>query len=227
MPTCLITGAGRGIGFEFVRQYAADGWRVLAICRTAEAAKALGAIGDSVQAHRLDVTDFARVEALAATLSGEAIDLLINNAGIYGPRSMTYDNVDYGAWAEVLRVDTMAPLKVSAQFAPHVARSSLKRIVTLTSKMGSMADNGSGGAYVYRSAKAALNAVMRSLAIDLRSKGIVVVVLHPGWVRTDMGGSGATLEVFESVAGMRDVIDRLRPEDSGRFINYDGTMVPW
>lgn len=227
MPTCLITGAGRGIGLEFTRQYAADGWRVLATCRTAEAARALGDIGDNVQAHQLDVTDFARVEALAAALSGEAIDLLINNAGIYGPRSMTYDSVDYGAWAEVLRVDTMAPLKVSAQFTPHVARSTLKRIVTLTSKMGSMADNGSGGAYVYRSAKAALNAVMRSLAIDLRSKGIVVVVLHPGWVRTDMGGSGATLEVFESVAGMRDVIDRLRPEDSGRFLNYDGTMAPW
>ncbi len=227
MPTCLVTGANRGLGLEFARQYAADGWKVHAACRRPDQAAALAKVEGDIHVHALDVTDFARVEALAKSLKGEAIDLLINNAGVYGPRTVTYDSVDYGAWCEVLRVDTMAPLKVSAVFLDSVARSKLKRIVAVTSKMGSMTDNTSGGSYIYRSAKAALNAVMRSLALDVKGRGVTVVVVHPGWVRTDMGGAGALIDAFESVAGMRDVISKLRLEDSGRFINYDGSEVPW
>jgi NAD(P)-dependent dehydrogenase (short-subunit alcohol dehydrogenase family) len=227
MPTCLITGANRGIGLEFVKQYAADGWRLHATCRRPEDAAKLSEIEGDVQVHPLDVTDFARIEALARKLSGEPIDLLINNAGIYGPRVTPYDGIDYAAWAEVLRVNTMAPVKVSAVFADAVAKSELKRIVAISSQMGSIADNSSGGSYIYRSSKAGLNAAMKSLAHDLAGKKIAVAVLHPGWVRTDMGGSGATIDPFESVAGMRQVIDGLRPEASGSFFAYDGRELPW
>lgn len=227
MPTCLITGANRGIGLEFAKQYAADGWKVIATCRRPDEAEKLNALEGEIQVHPLDVTDFARVEALARKIGDEPIDLLINNAGIYGPRVVAYDSIDYAAWAEVLRVNTMSPLKVSAVFADSVARSGLKKIVTITSQMGSIADNGSGGSYIYRSSKAALNAAMKSLAHDLTAKKIAVAVLHPGWVRTDMGGSGATIDPFESVAGLRQVIDELSLESSGRFLAYDGREIPW
>jgi NAD(P)-dependent dehydrogenase (short-subunit alcohol dehydrogenase family) len=227
MPTCLITGANRGLGLEFVRQYAAEGWKVIATCRQPARAEGLDALEGEIEVHPLDVTDFARVEELAKKLKGEPIDLLINSAGIYGPRVVPYAAVDYAAWAEVLRVDTMAPLKISALFSENVAKSKLKRIVAISSNMGSIADNTAGGSYIYRSAKAALNAVMKSLAIDLKQKQIAVAVLHPGWVRTDMGGPGAKIEAFESVAGMREVIDGLGLDNSGRFINYDGTDLSW
>ena len=227
MPTCLITGASRGLGLEFAKQYAADDWKVIATCRRPDEAEALDAVKGSVEIHPLDVTDFARVEQLARKLSGVAIDLLINNAGIYGPRVVPYNNVDYAVWCEVLRTNTMAPLKMSAAFLDHLARGQDKKIVTISSKMGSIADNTSGGVYIYRSSKAALNAVMKSLSMDLRDQGFTVVVLNPGWVRTDMGGSGASIDSFESVAGMRDVINNLRIEDSGRFLHYDGTEISW
>ena len=227
MPTCLITGANRGLGLEFAKQYAAEGWKVIATCRRPARAEALNALEGEIEVHPLDVTDFARIEELAKKLDGVPIDLLINSAGIYGPRVVPYGSVDYAAWAEVFRVDTMAPLKISAVFSKNVAKSKLKRIVAITSNMGSIGDNTTGGSYIYRSAKAALNAVMKSLAIDLKQKQIAVAVLHPGWVRTDMGGPGAKIEAFESVAGMREIIDGLGLENSGRFVNYDGTDLSW
>src|SRR5512147_222039 len=192
MPTCLITGASRGIGLEFARQYAAEGWTVIAACRSPDRPALRQVVGD-VRIELLDVSDFARVEALGKKMEGVPIDLLINNAGIYGPRIVPFDSVDYGAWMEVFRVDTMACLKVSAIFSRNVARSQLKIIVAITSLMSSIGHNTSGGSYVYRSSKAALNAVMRSLSVDLKPKNIIVVLLHPGWVRTDMGGPGAYL----------------------------------
>jgi NAD(P)-dependent dehydrogenase (short-subunit alcohol dehydrogenase family) len=223
----LITGASRGMGLEFVRQYAADGWKVLATCRRPETAERLRAVEGDVKVYPLDVTDFAKVDALARQLKNEVIDVLINNAGIYGPRQLAYDRVDFGAWAEVMRTNAMAPLKVSAAFVSHVGRSEQRRIAAMSSRMSSMADNTSGGSYIYRSSKAALNAAMRSLAIDLKASGIAVVLLNPGWVRTDMGGPGAEIEAFESVAGMRQIIASLRMAESGRFFNFDGTDAPW
>ena len=216
MPTCLITGANRGLGLEFTRQYLDDGWKVIAACRKPFEATELAALTGNIEIHALDVTDFARVETLGHTLERKPIDLLINNAGIYGPRSMTFDHVDYRTWADVLRANSMAPLKVAATFVDHVARSDQKKIVTITSNMGSIGDNTSGGSYIYRSSKAALNAVMKSLSIDLRSKSVIVAVLHPGWVQTDMGGSGATIDARTSITGMRSVIDKMTIEDSGR-----------
>ena len=227
MPSVLITGANRGLGLEFTRQYAADGWRVFAACRDPAGARNLAAVEGDVSAETLDVDDGPQVAALANKLSGQPIDVLINNAGIYGPKDVTRDTVDYDAWGQVFRTNTMSPLAMSAAFAANVAQGGQKKIITLSSIMGSIAENDSSGDFIYRSSKAAVNAVMKSLAGDLKSEGITVAVLHPGWVRTDMGGPDASIEAPESVTGMRAVIAGLKESDSGRFLNYDGTEIPW
>ena len=227
MTSVLITGANRGLGLEFTRQYAADGWRVFAACRDPAGARDLAAVEGDVSAETLDVDDGPQVAALANKLSGQPIDVLINNAGIYGPKDVTRDTVDYDAWGQVFRTNTMSPLAVSAAFAANVAQGGQKKIITLSSIMGSIAENDSSGDFIYRSSKAAVNAVMKSLAGDLKSEGITVAVLHPGWVRTDMGGPDAAIEAPESVTGMRAVIAGLKESDSGRFLNYDGTKIPW
>ena len=227
MPTVMITGASRGLGLEFVRQYAAQDWCVIATCRTPADADALAEVKGTVEVHPLDVADHATIEVLARVLDGQAIDLLINNAGIYGPRPGDLGAIDYHAWGKVVEVNVMGPLKVAELFTEHVARSGLKLMVAISSRRGSIADNDSGGAYIYRSSKAALNAVMKSLSVDLKARGIAVVAFHPGWVATDMGGAGAALDAPESVTAMVKAIAALGPEDGGRFINYDGTEVPW
>ncbi len=228
MPTVLLTGANRGIGLEFARQYAAAGWRVLATCRAPEKAEKLSALGDGVSLYELDVTDHARIKALAKELEGEAIDLLINNAGLYGAsQSQELGSIDPELWIEVLRVNTLAPLKMAECFLPHLKTGERKVIASITSRMGSIGDNDVGGHYIYRSSKAALNAAVRSLAIDLKPLGVTAVVLHPGWVRTAMGGKGAAIDPEPSVAGMRAVIERLGPADAGKFLSYDGRELAW
>lgn len=227
MPTALITGANRGIGLEFSHQYAAMGWRVIATCRDPGSAADLKSISGDVSVEAMDVSDYANIQSLAKSLKREAIDVLVNNAGIHGPRPSRVGGIDYDAWAEVLKINTMGPMKVSEAFVEHVARSDLNTIVTITSKMGSIANNKSGGAYPYRSSKAAVNAVMKSLAVDLRPRGITVVVFHPGWVATDMGGPSAPVGPDESVAGMIKTISKLKLSDSGKFLNYDGKKVAW
>ena len=226
-PTVLLTGARRGLGLEFARQYAAEGWRVIATCRQPKAAKALAAIKGDVRIRALDVTDPAQVRSLARALKSEAVDLLISNAGIYGPRKENFGRVDTEAWHQVFRTNVMGPMMVAGALADHVARSERKTIVALTSMMGSITENRSGGSYIYRSSKAALNMVMKGLSLSLKSRKISVVMLHPGWVRTDMGGASAHLGVEESVTAMRRVIAGLKPADSGRFFNYDGREIPW
>jgi NAD(P)-dependent dehydrogenase (short-subunit alcohol dehydrogenase family) len=231
MPSTLITGANRGLGFEFARQYLADGWQVYAACRNPQSASELRRLADAsddkLQILALDVIDSVSVQAAAAKLAGQAIDLLLNNAGIGGPRGQSVGNIDYEAWAKVLDVNTMGPLRVSEAFVDHVAQSERKLIVTITSGMGSLADNTSGGAYAYRSSKAAVNMVMRSLAIDLAPRGIACVVINPGWVLTDMGGPHATLTTAESVKKLRRLIETLGPGQSGKFFNYDGREYAW
>ncbi len=227
--TVLITGANRGLGLEFVKQYAEAGWQVIACCRWPDEARELQALaersGDHVEIHQLDVADFEEIDALALILQGKPIDLLINNAGVY-PQS-NFGEVNYEAWAETFHINSMAPMKLAEAFVSHVAASNLKKIVTISSKMGSLDDNTSGGNYIYRSTKTAVNMVMRSLAIDLKPMGIASSILHPGWVRTDMGGPDGLIDAPESVAGMRRVIEALTLENSGRFIAYDGQVVPW
>lgn len=231
MSSALITGANRGLGLEFARQYLADGWQIHATCRDPAAAPELGRLAEDSKGKlrilAMDVTDPPSINAAAAKIDGEAIDLLLNNAGIIGPRGQTTGNIDYDAWAEVLAVNTLGPMRVCETFVEHVARSDRKLIVTLTSGMGSTADNTSGGSIVYRSSKAAVNMVMRSLAIDLAPRGVTCVVVNPGWVRTDMGGPNATLEPSESISRIRGLIANLGPEQSGKFLNHTGREYPW
>lgn len=231
MPSTLITGANRGLGLEFARQYAADGWQVYATCRNPNSASELRKLVDAsdqnVQVLALDVTDLASIKAAAAALDGQAIDLLLNNAGVGGPRGQTIGNIDYDAWAKVLDVNTMGPLRVSEAFVENVARSERKLVVTLTSGMGSIGDNTSGGAFAYRSSKAAVNMVMRSLAIDLAPRGITCLVINPGWVQTDMGGPHGNLTPAESVTRLRRLIEGFGPSHSGMFFNHDGREYAW
>jgi len=231
MPSALITGANRGLGLEFARQYLADGWQVYAACRNPASASELRRLADDsdrrLRILAMDVTDPASIQATAGELDRQAIDVLINNAGIIGPRGQSIGNIDYEAWAEVLAVNTMGPMRVSEAFVEHVARSHRKLIVTLTSGMGSIGDNTSGGSIVYRSSKAAVNMVTRSLAIDLAPRGITCVVVNPGWVRTDMGGPSGRLEPAESVNALRRLIATLGPEQSGKFFNHTGHEYPW
>jgi len=224
----LITGANRGLGLEFAKQYAQDGWQVLACCRSPQQASALQALANThgnIQILALDVADFAQIDALAQQLKDFKIDVLINNAGIYPDSSSHEVNTD--DWLETFTINSISPYKVATAFTPHVAKSRLKKIATLTSKMGSIDDNTSGGSYIYRSSKAAANMVIKSLSIDLQPQGISVVTLHPGWVQTDMGGSNALINTQTSIAGMRRVIEQLNLSNTGRFIAYDGQPIPW
>ena len=224
----LVTGANRGLGLEFTKQYAADGWNVLACCRDPQQASALQAIANAnknVEILALDVANFAQIDALALQLKDRAIDVLINNAGVYP--SSRFGSVDYDAWAEGFRVNSMAPLKMAEAFVQQLASSQLKKIATLTSKMGSIDDNTSGESYSYRASKTAVNMVMKSLSIDLKSYGISVVTLHPGWVQTDMGGRNALISAQTSVTGLRQVIDKLSLSNTGEFIAYDNKQIAW
>jgi NAD(P)-dependent dehydrogenase (short-subunit alcohol dehydrogenase family) len=224
----LITGANRGIGLEFARQYAEAGWKVIACCRDLKQAADLQELADTypdIKAYPLDVADFAAIEALAENLKGVKIDVLINNAGVY-PHS-DLNHADPEQWLHAFKVNSMAPFKMAAAFTPHIAASRLKKLVTLSSKMGSLDDNTSGGSYIYRTSKVAANMVMKSLAIDLQAFGISVAVLHPGWVQTEMGGPGALIDTRTSVLGLRKVIEHLNLDNSGRFIAYDGKVINW
>ena len=231
MPTILVTGANRGLGLEFARQYTADGWQVLAACRAPADAKDLQKLaagsGGRIRVLAMDVTDTASVRAAAKLLDGEAIDVLLNNAGVGSPRNQKLGSLDYAAWSRVLDTNTLGPMRCVEAFLEHVAQGGQKRIVTITSGMGSLEDNTSGGSYAYRTSKAAVNMVVRSLALDLAPRGITCIVMNPGWVRTDMGGSGGKLSPAESIQAMRSVIASLKPGDSGKFFNYNGKPYPW
>ena len=228
MPSVLITGANRGLGLEFARQYAADDWQVYAGYRDLSSASKLRRLANTsenkIRIMALDVTDPGSIKAASAELDGQAIDVIINNAGVMGAQGQTIGNIDYKAWANVLDVNTMGPMRISEAFVDHVARSQRKLIVTLTSGMGSITDNTSGGSIA---SKAAVNMVTRSLAIDLAPRGITCVVINPGWVLTDMGGPQATMTPAESVKKMRDLIETLGPAQSGQFFNHDGREYPW
>ncbi|MDD5460505.1 MAG: SDR family oxidoreductase [Methylococcales bacterium] len=226
MATVLITGANRGLGLEFCKQYAAEGWQVLACCRNPETADKLNEI-PKVQVFQLDVSDFSQIDHLAAKLQDTPIDVLINNAGIYGGPHHGFGQLDYAAWTHTLIINTQAPVKMAEAFLQHLNRGNKKLLASISSQMGSIADNSSGGSILYRTSKAALNAAMKSIAIDLKEQKIGVVVLHPGWVKTDMGGPGALIEARESVKGMRQVIERFTPDQSGSFLKYDGCTLPW
>ena len=228
--TILITGANRGIGLELCEQFAVDGWRVLACCRNPADAGDLQALSQgqaSIEVFALDVTDHQQVAALAGQLAGRPIDILLNNAGIYGPRGVDFGDVEAESWREVLEVNTIAPMMLVQALVDQVAASERKLVAMISSKVGSIADNGSGGGYLYRSSKTALNQVVKSLSIDLAGRGIAVISLHPGWVRTDMGGPNGEISTAESVAGLKAILQAAGLDQSGRFLEYNGDQIPW
>ena len=224
MARILITGANRGIGRALAARLSGLGHEVIAASRRAVEPRPEE---PNLRHVDLDVTDQRSIAAAAAALADEPLDIVVNNAGIFGPRGAGLGRIDDAVWHEVFATNVIGAYRVSEAFLPQLRRGREKKLITISSRMGSMGANTTGGEYIYRSSKAAVNAVMRSLAVDLAAEGITVAVLHPGWVRTDMGGAGATLDVETSAAGLAQVILGLQPADSGGFFNYDGAPVVW
>lgn len=230
MTSVLITGCNRGIGLEFVSQCVARGDRVFATCRSIDKADQLRELckqHPGLTLLELDVASQKSLDDFPAKLQGEAIDIFINNAGVYGPVSSKFGTLSGAAWLPVLQVNTVAPLLLTQLLMDNLRRGQQKKLVYITSMMGSIADNSSGGSYIYRSSKTALNQVVKSLSVDLGKDGFTAVVLHPGWVLTDMGGPNAQIDTRTSVSGMLSVIDALDHKNNGGFFNYDGSKIHW
>jgi NAD(P)-dependent dehydrogenase (short-subunit alcohol dehydrogenase family) len=207
--TALITGVSRGLGKELARQYEADGWKVIGTERS-----------------DMDMNDVAQIRRFAARLKGQPIDLLFANAGISGKRGMALGSFDFDSWQEVLRVNLLGPAALAEALVDNVAASGKKTIAMMSSRLGSISES-SGMTLPYSTSKAALNMLVKGLSATLSSRGITVVALSPGWVRTDMGGDGAPLSPEHSVRGLRKVISALRATDSGKFLSHDGAEIPW
>ncbi len=229
-PAILITGANRGIGLELTEQFAKDGWQVLACCRNPADAGQLQALSErdpAIELHALDVTNYEQMASLADQLGNRPIDILLSNAGIYGSKGVGFGEVDAQEWRQVLEVNTIAPLMLVQTFVEQVAASQQKLVAVISSKVGSIADNSSGGSYIYRSSKTAVNQVVKSLSIDLAGRDITVISLHPGWVKTDMGGTNAEISTDESVSGLKSILQSAGLAQSGQFIEFDGSSIPW
>ena len=227
MPSVLITGANRGIGLELARQYAAEGYTVHACCRKPDEARELKAVDGAVHVHALDVTDHQAVDRLAGLIDGP-LDVVIANAGVYGPSSdaQTFGSLDYAALRDTMETNTIGAVKTLEAFAPHAKRSSEKKMAAITSEMGSIGD-ASGGSTAYRASKAALNMALAVAAPELKRDGVAVALFHPGWVQTDMGGPNARITPEVSAKGLRERIGGLQPADKAPFLAYDGREIPW
>ncbi|MEO1245301.1 MAG: SDR family oxidoreductase [Pseudomonadota bacterium] len=222
--TVVITGANRGIGLEFARQYASDGWTVIGTARSPDRADDLK--GLDVEVLQLDVTVPASVDAFAAALEGRSVDLLINNAGFLA-RGDGIDDVEIDDYTQMLMVNAVGPVRVTQALMLQLRDGQGKKVINITSQLASIGRNESGGYYGYRESKTALNMFTRTLAAELGPEGFICVALHPGWVQTDMGGAGATLTPEESVSSMRAVIDGLTADDNGEYRSYTGETVAW
>ena len=224
MTTIMITGASRGLGLEFARQFYSEECRVIATCRHPKKANELNAIGD-IDVHSLDVTDDKSVVNLADKLRGENIDILINNAGVIGQRD-GFGRLDYDIWAETMDTNVFGPMRVAEAFRDNVMNSEKKQMIFITSRMGSITE-AVPNAYVYRSSKAALNMAVKCLSVELEQQGLIAVLFHPGHVQTDMGGQAAPVTPQKSIEGMKNQIVALTHDDNGRFLSYDGRQIPW
>ena len=232
MPTIFVTGSNRGLGLEWVRQYAQKGWQVMATCRDPEQANDLKQLAyqyPKIVIHPMDVTQANQVAGLATALLGTPIDLLINNAGVYFEKwaQDRLTRIQYHDWEESFRTNCLGAVRVTEALYKHVAMSDKKLVVVITSHMGSISDITNPGDYAYRSSKAALNAAMKGLSLELQRYGVGLLLLHPGWVKTRMGGNNAPLTPKQSVEGMSALIDSFSVAQSGQFYRYDGTKMPW
>ncbi|MEM9531095.1 MAG: SDR family oxidoreductase [Pseudomonadota bacterium] len=232
--TVLITGANRGLGLEFCRQYLANGWTVIGACRQPDAATDLAALdAANLEILALDVAIEDAVTGLAEKLANRPLDILINNAGVFGPKPkaendfrQSFGQLSYPLWAEVLRINTQAPVQLAESLLPNLKAGRHRKVITISSTEGSIA-SAPGGLYAYRTSKAAVNMAMALLAKDLAAENILVASINPGWVKTDMGGPQAVLEVEDSIRSVRRTIDQLTPENTGGFFDYDGSTLPW
>ncbi|WP_373959220.1 SDR family oxidoreductase [Vibrio gigantis] len=228
MSVIFITGANRGIGLSLAQQYLKDNHTVYATYRDISSAHELLALAEyhsNLTCIQLDITDYQATSRLPAQI--QHIDILINNAGYYGPKGYGLGNTDVEEWRRVFEVNTIAPLKLVETLLPMLEDSDVKKIACLSSRVGSMAENTSGGGYIYRSSKAALNSVVKSLSNDLTDNGFTVLALHPGWVQTEMGGPNALIDTGTSASGLIKVIESANTEVSGHFFNFDGTEIDW
>ncbi|MET0391120.1 MAG: SDR family oxidoreductase [Polyangiales bacterium] len=229
MPAILIVGANRGLGLEFARQYLDAGYRVFATAREPERAKELRQLAEQkpqLSVHALEATDATSVATLARELAKEPLDIVLHNAGVMGSLDDKIGKINYAGMLQTLEINTIAPLRVAEAFLPNLERGKQKLVAALTSGMGSIAETG-GGYYAYRASKAALNMTIRNFAIEVRDRGVIAVVINPGWVQTDMGGASATLKPHESISAMRKVFAGLTAADSGTFLDYKGGTLPW
>ena len=229
METVLITGANRGIGLELAKRYAARGDRVLACCRSSADTADLRALSNgSVTIHEVEIAEGPSVAALAAEVGGQPLDILLNNAGTPGPAPQKQSalDMDYDGWMETFAVNTMAPLRMLQAFHGNLKEGTNPRAVTVTSQMGALGLN-LPTMYAYCSSKAAVNKVMRSISVELAKDGIAVGLIHPGWVRTGMGGENAELGVEESAEGIMSVVDGLTMENTGSFQKWNGEDHVW
>jgi NAD(P)-dependent dehydrogenase (short-subunit alcohol dehydrogenase family) len=229
METIVISGANRGIGLELTRHFLAAGKRVIAGCRDPQSADELVALVGSatLDVYKLDVADDSSVTEFYAQIGEDTVDVLINNAGIMGGDKQDISNMDYAAWLHTLNVNTLGPMRLSATLLPNLKQATRPRIVTISSQMGAFGLQMGNGSYAYRSSKSAVNKVMQTLALELKSDGIIVCPVHPGWVQTDMGGTHAAIPASESASGLCKLIENLTMAQSGRFWKWDGTEHVW
>ncbi len=227
--TVLITGANRGIGLALTQQFLAKGWDVVATARHPDGARELWEAerdyGERCRIVEMDVTCDADLDRVAKQLAGKPLDLLINNAGVLTDRAESLEQVTVDSMLKSFTVNTLGPLRVMQKFLANLQAGDSPKVGTITSKMGSVGDNTSGGYYAYRASKVAVNMVNKSFACDY--PGIIAVVIHPGWVQTAMGGAGAPVTAEEAAAGICNVLLGLSSESSGRFYDYKGKEIPW
>ena len=235
MPTVLITGASRGLGLEFAQQYKKCGWKVIATVRNLKNATSLNLYRNELYIREMDVTDQKSINKLKDEFQEEKIDVLINNAAIHGSHDdrSTFGNINILEWSSVMTTNTIAPLKITEAFFDNVNNSIQKKIVFISSRAGSISERGTmphhkpGGSYIYRSSKAALNAITQSLSFDYKDQGLSIIVLHPGFVKTEMAIGDTDLNVSTSVSGMRKIIAESTPKDNGLFRTFEGEQISW
>jgi len=230
MATVFITGANRGLGLEFVKQYAQQGHNVIACSRNFSQATELSQLATlhtNIQLHELNVMDENQITELTTVFKNQPIDVLIHNAGVGGFQCEKLGGMDQKGWIEVLTVNTVSPMLITQALLANILASKAKTIIGLTSILASIDDNSSGGRYSYRASKAALNQIIKSLACELSDDGVKAAVIHPGWVKTEMGGADGKITPAQSITGMMKVIENLQTKHSGSFFVYDGKQLPW
>jgi NAD(P)-dependent dehydrogenase (short-subunit alcohol dehydrogenase family) len=226
----LITGTNRGIGLEFVKHYLKNNEKVIATCRNKNSAKDLLELENTtsnLSLVELDVSNPDSINEFSLKITDQPVDIFINNAGVFGPRNNEFGNFNAKEWLDVFNINTIAPILITQKILKNLRLGKNKKLVFISSKVGSIEENTGGGMYIYRSSKTALNQVIKSLSIDFKDENFIVAALHPGWVQTDMGGPNALIDTKTSVKGMTEVIDSLVLKNSGRFYNYDGSSIPW